>query len=107
MRDIDPTTAERILRDKPATMIRRGDDGSLVMSRDKWRLAARTEIAMTFAAEPPAPDDVAPIVMVLAEVERLAWERLEKQRTRSQVRFFLRNGDVVTFSGFFEDPPDA
>ena len=104
MHEIDPETAERVLDGRTCNMIRRGGDGSLTMSADKWRLAARTTTALTFVAEPPAPADIAPITIVLAEVERLAWDRLPKQQTRSQVRFFLHNGDVVTFSGALSDP---
>ncbi len=107
MTDIDAAAAERILDGHACNMIRRGGDGSLVMSVDRWRLAERSPDALTFVSEPPAPPDVAPLTIELADVERLAWDRLPKQQTRSQVRFYLRNGDVVTFSGAFGDPLDA
>ncbi len=107
MHDIDPETAERVLDGRTCNMIRRGGDGSLTMSADKWRLAERTPTALTFVAEPPAPPDLAPLTIELADVERLAWERLPKQQVRSQVRFFLRNGDVVTFSGSLGEPDVA
>ncbi len=104
MHEIDPETAERVLDGRVCNMIRRGGDGSLTMSADKWRLAERTPTSLTFVAEPPAPADVAPITIELADVERLAWDRLPKQQTRSQVRCFMRNGDVVTFSGTLGEP---
>ena len=104
MHDIAPETAERVLAGRTCNMIRRGGDGSLTMSADKWRLAERTSTTLTFVAEPPAPADVAPMTIELADVERLAWDRLPKQQTRSQVRFFLHNGYVVTFSGALSDP---
>ena len=105
MRDIDPEAVERLLDGTTCNMIRRGGDGSLTMSADKWRLAERTPTSLTFVAEPPAPADLAPLTIELAEVERLAWDRLPKQQARSQVRVFLRNGDVVTFSGNLAEPP--
>ena len=104
MPDIDAEAAERILTEQSCNMIRRGGDGSLVLSADRWRLAERGPTAWTFRAEPPAPSDLAPLTLDLADVERLAWDRLPKQQTRSQVRFFLRNGDVVTFSGALSEP---
>ena len=107
MHDIDAETAERVLDGHICNMIRRGGDGSLVMSADKWRLAERTATTLTFVAVPPAPDDVAPVTIELADVERLAWDRLPKQQKRSQVRAYMRNGDVVTFSGTLDDPPAA
>ncbi len=105
MHELDPEAVERILDGRVCNMIRRGGDGSLTMSADKWRLAERTVTTLVFVAEPPAPADVAPIRIELTEVERLAWDRLPKQQTRSQVRCFMRNGDVVTFSGTLGEPP--
>ena len=34
-----------------------------------------------------------------ADIARIVWDRLPKQQVRSQLRFFLTNGDVWTFSG--------
>ena len=107
MTDIDADAAERILEGRSCNLIRRGGDGSLVMSADRWRLAERGLAALTFIAEPPAPPDAAPLTIELADVGRLAWDRLPKQQTRSQVRFYLRNGDVVTLSGTLGDPPNT
>ncbi|MDP8921977.1 MAG: hypothetical protein M3O34_03775 [Chloroflexota bacterium] len=107
MHDIDPETLERILDGRICNLIRRGDDGSLTISADKWRLAERTPTTLTFVAEPPAPADVPPLMIELADVDRLAWDRLPKQQTRSQVRVYLHNGDVVTFSGALADPSES
>ena len=103
MREIDLPTAERALRGAIFTLIRRGADGSLVMSADRWRLDERTPTELRFAAETtdPPPD---PLVLAVGCVERITWDRLPKQRTRSQVRFHLRDGDLWTFSGHVEAP---
>ena len=85
-------------------LIRRGADGSLVMSTDHWLLASFDEEAFRFAAEPPAPPDTPPTVIRLAEVDRITWDRLSKQQSRSQVRFRMQSGDLHTFSGRLADP---
>jgi hypothetical protein len=36
-----------------------------------------------------------------ADVASIRWERLPKQRVRSQIRFRLVSGDMWTFSGSF------
>jgi hypothetical protein len=51
------------------------------------------------AREAGAPE----LVVRLEEVERLAWDRLPKQQVRSQIRFFLANGDLWTFSGTVDE----
>ena len=104
MHEINPETVERVLDGRVCNMIRRGGDGSLTLSADNWRLAERTPTSLSLVAEPPAPADVAPVTIELADIERLAWDRLPKQQTRSQVRCFMRNGDVVTFSGTLGEP---
>ena len=43
-------------------------------------------------------------MIVLADVDRITWDRLEKQKARSQVRFHLKSGDLLTFSGRLPDP---
>ena len=104
MREIDLATAERSLRAGAFNLIRRGEDGSLVMSTDRWRLERSTAAELRFAAQPPAPSEVDPLVLDRARIERVTWDRLPKQRTRSQVRFHLRGGDVWTFSGDVVEP---
>ena len=54
--------------------------------------------------DPPAPPEHPLTVIVLAEVARITWDRLEKQKSRSQVRFHLKSGDLLTFSGRLPDP---
>ena len=83
-------------------MIRRGADGSLVLSADHWRLAPdkTTPEAFCFSAkEADAPE----LVVRMAQVEKLTWDRLPKQQQRSQIRFYLSNGDLWTFSGSVDE----
>ena len=94
--ELDHATAARAFGAGYFNLIRRGADGSLVLSADSWRLEEVTPDAFRFlAADAAAPDLVVP----LGEVERLVWDRLPRQQVRSQIRFFLSNGDLWTFSG--------
>ena len=93
-----------MLRGNDLNLIRRGADGSLVMSTDRWALEDRTASALRFVARPPAPPEVDPLVLALERVERITWDRLPKQRARSQVRFHLQGGDLWTFSGRLDEP---
>ena len=102
--NIDPQTAAQILADVSLNLIRRGADGSLVLSMDHWRFDSLTDEAITLLPEPPAPPETAPMVFLLDEIESITWDRLEKQQTRSQVRFRLKNGDLHTFSGRLPEP---
>ncbi len=104
MKTLDPESVLSILDNVSLNLIRRGADGSLVLSRDHWRLSGLAEDVFTFTAEPPAPPDHEPTVIALAEVESITWDRLAKQEARSQVRFRLKNGDLQTFSGRIPDP---
>ena len=88
--------AARALEAGYFNLVKRGADGSLVLSADRWRLAERTEEALRFvgqAADAPA------LVLAVADVERATWDRLPRQQVRSQVRFHLRGGGLWTFSG--------
>lgn len=104
MRDLDPVAAAAVLNDVVLNLIRRGADGSLVMSTDHWRLAGLADDALTFVAQPPAPPSTAPMTIALADVERISWDRLARQQARSQVRFRLKSGDLLTFSGRLPEP---
>lgn len=96
--DLDPLAAARAFGDAYFNLIRRGADGSLVLSADRWRLAELTDDAFEFSAlDPAAPAMTLP----RAEVASIRWERLPKQRVRSQIRFRLVSGDMWTFSGTF------
>ncbi len=101
---IDLATAQQLLRTGAFNLIRRGADGSLVMSADRWQLTEVTRDEVRFAAQPPAPADVDLLVLALEGVERITWDRLPNQQVRSQVRFHIRGGDLWTFSGHFEEP---
>lgn len=98
--ELDPSTAARAFGDAYFNLLRRGADGSLVLSSDHWRLDELTQEAFRFEAL----EDEAPRLEVrLEEVERLVWDRLPKQQVRSQIRFVLTNGDLWTFSGTVDE----
>jgi hypothetical protein len=86
-------------------LIRRGDDGSLVLSMDHWRFASLADDVLIFTPEPPAPPETEPLVIPLSDVASISWDRLEKQQARSQVRIRKTNGDLLTFSGRLPAPP--
>jgi hypothetical protein len=77
-------------------LIRRGADGSLKLSADHWRLSALTDDAFRFSAR---EEDAPALALSVQDIERVVWDRLPKQQTRSQIRFQLKSGDVWTFSG--------
>ena len=104
MVDLDAAAAARLLEGVTLNLIRRGDDGSLVLSMDHWRLGVLAGEAFTFLPEPPAPPETAPTVIPLDAIASISWDRLRKQQARSQVRFRLTNGDLLTFSGRLPDP---
>jgi hypothetical protein len=106
MTDLDAATAASLLEGVSLNLIRRGEDGSLVLSMDRWRFAGLAEDALTFTPEPPAPPETAPLVIPLADVARISWDRLKKQQARSQVRIRKTNGDLLTLSGRLPEPPD-
>lgn len=95
-RELDQVTAARALGSAYFNLIRRGADGSLVLSADTWRLEAVRADAFRFVARSA---EAPPLVLPVADVERTTWDRLPRQQRRSQIRFFLRGGDLWTFSG--------
>jgi hypothetical protein len=98
--ELDPQTAARAFGNGYFNLIRRGADGSLVLSADYWRLAEATHETFRFTAE----DASAPgLVLRVEQVSRLVWDRLPKQQVRSQIRFFLASGDLWTFSGTVDE----
>ena len=107
MVDLDVTAAADLIRGYRLNLIKRGADGSLVMSTDGWHLIEVTDEAATLKADPPAPPETEPMVIVLADVDRISWDRLAKQQARSQVRFHMKSGDLLTFSGRLPDPKSA
>jgi len=104
MQDLEATAAVTLIGGHRLNLIKRGADGSLVMSTDGWHLIDATYDTITLKADPPAPPETEPMVIVLEEVDRITWDRLAKQKARSQVRFHLKNGDLLTFSGRLPDP---
>jgi hypothetical protein len=81
-------------------LIRRGADGSLTLSADHWRLDQISPGALIFSAREPEASE---LVVNPADVERVVWDRLPRQQARSQIRFFLTNGDVWTVSGSVDE----
>jgi hypothetical protein len=80
-------------------LIRRGHDGSLVLSVDRWRCTGIEGNTLRFDAVDPQSGDPPPLLLALEDVAQATWDRLPKQQTRSQVRFQMQNGDLLTFSG--------
>ena len=105
MVDLDAATAAQLLEDVSLNLIRRGDDGSLVLSMDHWRFTSLVDDVLTFTPEPPAPPETEPLVIPLSDIASISWDRLKKQQARSQVRIRKTNGDLLTFSGRLPDPP--
>jgi hypothetical protein len=98
--DIDHSTAARAFGNAYFNLLRRGADGSLVLSTDHWRLEALTDDAFHFAARESGASE---LVVRLDQVERVVWDRLPRQQVRSQIRFWLTNGDLWTFSGSVDE----
>ena len=104
MTDLDPAAAARLLEGVSLNLIRRGADGSLVLSMDHWRFTSLADDVLTFSPEPPAPPETEPLAIPLSDVASISWDRLKKQQARSQVRIRKTNGDLLTFSGRLPDP---
>ncbi len=102
-REIDLEVAIALLAVGPFNLLIRGDDGSLVMSADKWRSVGVVGDVVRFEAVDPAGGAPPPRDIPLLEVARISWDRLPRQQVRSQVRFRLRNGDLLTFSGTVDE----
>ena len=94
--ELDYSTAARAFGAAYFNLIRRGADGSLKLSHDHWQLTEATDDAFCFA---PREEDAPPLELCRSEVQRIVWDRLPRQQVRSQIRFYLTNGDVWTFSG--------
>ena len=94
--ELDYSTAARAFGDAYFNLLRRGADGSLKLSHDHWRLTEARDDAFCFA---PREDDAPPLLVPREDVARIVWDRLPRQQVRSQIRFYLANGDVWTFSG--------
>ncbi len=65
MQELEPTAAADLIRGHRLNLIRRGADGSLVMSTDGWLLTESTDEAITLTADPPAPPETPPTVIIL------------------------------------------
>jgi hypothetical protein len=98
-RALSPHAAAAALAPGSFNLIRRGHDGSLVLSADRWRCAGIEGNVLRFEAVDPQGGDPPPLLLALDDLDQTTWDRLPKQQTRSQVRFKLQNGDLLTFSG--------
>jgi hypothetical protein len=94
--ELDYSTAARAFGDAYFNLLRRGADGSLKLSHDHWRLSEALDDTFRFV---PREDDAPPLAVSRQDVVRIVWDRLPRQQVRSQIRFYLANGDVWTFSG--------
>lgn len=97
--DLRPIAGESVLN-----LLRRGADGSLRLSADRWRLAEVSADVVVFRSLPDESGEQQVLEVQLADVLRLTWDRLPKQHARSQLRFHLANGDLWTFSGTLAEP---
>jgi hypothetical protein len=105
--ELTPDAAAELLRTPRLNLIRRGADGSLVLSADKWTLDERGGSMFRFRSETVDGMETIWLDVNLQEVERLSWDRLPKQERRSQVRLHFLNGDVWTFSGYLPSEPNT
>jgi hypothetical protein len=99
-RELDLPTAARLLELGYFNLIRRGANGSLTLSADKWRLESIGEDGLQFTALSP---DALPLLLPVSDVVAVTWDRLPRQQQRSQVRFRLHSGDLWTFSGSVDE----
>src|SRR5690348_3883531 len=84
--ELDRATAARAFGSAYFNLIRRGADGSLILSRDHWRLEPDRSSDQVFAFS-AREAEAGELTVNLDEVERLVWDRLPKQQVRSQIRF--------------------
>jgi hypothetical protein len=94
--ELDHSSAASAFGEAYFNLLRRGADGSLKLSSDHWRLDATTDDGFRFSAR---EHDAPPLELQRQDIHRVVWDRLPRQQVRSQIRFFLSNGDIWTFSG--------
>ena len=89
----------------PLNLLRRGADGSLRLSADRWRFDRADEVSIVFCSDhPPGDPERQTLELAISDLHRVTWDRLPRQRTRAQLRFHLTNGDLWTFSGAIDSP---
>lgn len=100
MRELTVGDLPSVLGSSGLNLLRRCADGSLRLSADRWRLAEIESDAIVLRSLPADQDGEEQLLRVaLAEIDRLTWDQLPRQRRRSQVRLHLKNGDLWTLSG--------
>jgi hypothetical protein len=105
MRDVTLDELRAVLASSTLNLLRRGADGSLRLSADRWQLDQVEANSIVFRSLPRDQADVEHVLQVaVSDVERITWDRLPRQQARSQLRFHLANGDLWTFSGKLVEP---
>jgi hypothetical protein len=99
--ELRPLAGESVLN-----LLRRCADGSLRLSADRWQLADVSPETVVFHSVAGDAAERQVLEVRRTEVGRVTWDRLPKQRVRSQLRFHLASGDLWTFSGALSDPAD-
>ena len=106
MRDLTLEELGPLAGDQTLNLLRRGADGSLRLSADRWRLAEVRPDAVVFRSVSEDETDRQVLEVPLGDISRVTWDRLPKQHARSQLRFHMASGDLWTFSGTLADPTD-
>lgn len=106
MTELTAEAATELLSTSTLNLIRRGNDGSLKMSADRWILTESSDAHLRFRSEDAESREIIWLDLDLTEVDHQSWDRLPKQQQRSQVRFHFKNGDIWTFSGNIQQAPD-
>jgi hypothetical protein len=104
VRDLNLDELHSLAGDSILNLLRRGADGSLRLSADRWQLAEVSAEAVIFHSVAADQADLQVLAVPLADIARVTWDRLPKQQTRSQLRFHLASGDLWTFSGALAEP---
>lgn len=104
MDEITLDRAARALESTEFNFLRRSPEKTLGMFGGHWRLAEQTPDTLIFRPVAPSgaylPDEQ---VLSLSHLERITWERLPRQKSRSQIRFHLPSGEQWIFSGHVDD----
>lgn len=105
MRDLSLDELAPLAGETVLNLLRRGADGSLRLSADRWQLDRVTAEAVIFRSVGADLPEPRVLEVRRVDIARLTWDRLPRQQVRSQLRFDLVSGDRWTFSGALPDPP--
>jgi hypothetical protein len=98
--ELDREGAVRAFGDAYFNLLRRGQNGSLTLSSDHWRLEEASDARLRFTAREV---DAPALEVQVEDVQRYVWDRLPRQQVRSQIRLYLKSGDLWTFSGAVDE----